>query len=36
MLTLQEAEVKVRACADLDVCINRIELAFVLAATDFK
>jgi hypothetical protein len=36
MLALEEAEVKVRACAHLDIRINAIELAFDLTATDFK
>ena len=36
MLALQEAEVKVRAGAYLDVCVNAIELAPVLTAADFK
>jgi len=36
MLALEEAEVKIRAGAHLDVCVNPIELTPVVTATDFK
>jgi hypothetical protein len=36
VLAFEEAKAKVGACAHLDICINPIELAFVLAAADFK